>query len=182
MCDVNVVKFQNTLQTARVMCTLKQHVIINHMKKHEKALACANTTPPFMIPTGITKELADAMQVWTLNESACPPAVRQLPDRTLHLHNVDFYIWLKNISPKEDSKVFKLHFWKLFILNDWFKILMNNAFSQKGSINSCMQLNAHKKCPLLETDFEPSSLVEWLRGNAGLTTQLVEEVVKSYAA
>ena len=102
------------------------------------ALAHANTTPPFMIPNGVTNELADAMQVWTLNESMCPPAVRQFPDCTLHLHNVDFYIWLKNILPKEDSKVFKLQFWKLFTLNDWFKILMNDMFSQKGSVNGCM--------------------------------------------
>ena len=71
-------------------CTLEQHVIINRINKHEKALARANTTPPFVIPTGIAKELADAMQVWTLNESACPPAIRQLPDCTLHLHDVDF--------------------------------------------------------------------------------------------
>ena len=88
------------------------------MNKHEKALAHANTTPPFVIPTGITKELADVMQVWTLNESACPPVVRQLPDHTRHLHNVDFYIWLRKISLKEDSKVFKLQFWKLFVLKD----------------------------------------------------------------
>ena len=60
------------------------------MNKHEKALACANTTPPFAMPTSIAKELADAMQVWTINESTCPPVIRQLPDRTLHLHEVDF--------------------------------------------------------------------------------------------
>ena len=40
----------------------------------------------------------------------------------------------------------------------------------------------HKKCLPLETDLEPSSLVQWLRANIGLTTQLVEEVVKPYAA
>ena len=127
VCDMNTVKFKNTLQIARVTKgaehTLEQHVIINCMNKHKKALARANTTPPFTILTGIAKELADAMQVWTINKSTCPPAVRQLPDHTLHLHDVDFYIWLKNISPKEDSKVFKLQFWKLFILNNWFKIL-----------------------------------------------------------
>ena len=141
-CNVNTVEFQNALQIARAIkgteCTLKQHVIINCMNKQEKALARANTTPPFVIPTGIAKELADAMQVWTLNESACPPAIRQLPDHTLHLHDVDFYIWLKKISPKEDSKVFKLQFWMLFVLNDWFKILTNDLFSHKGSINGCM--------------------------------------------
>ena len=185
-CDVNTVEFQNALKIARVIkgaeCTLEQHAIINHMNKHKKALAHANTTPPFVIPTGIAKELADTMQVWTLNESACPPAIRQLSDRMLHLHDVDFYIWLKNILPKEDSKVFKLQFWKLFILNDWFKILTNDLFSHKGCINGCMRLNAHKKCPLLETDLEPSSLTQWLRDNASLITQLVEEVVEPYAA
>ena len=73
VCDMNTVEFQNALQIETAIkgaeCTLKQHAIINCMNKHEKALACANTTPPFMIPTSITKELADAMQVWTLNES-----------------------------------------------------------------------------------------------------------------
>ena len=98
--------------------TLEQHAIINHMNKHNKALAHVNTTPPFVIPTGITKELADMMQVWTLNESVCPPAVKQFPDHTLHLHDVDFYICLRKILPKEDNKAFKLQFWKLFILND----------------------------------------------------------------
>ena len=96
MCDVTAVKFQNTLQIARATkgaeCTLEQHVIINRMNKHEKALAHVHTTPPFMILTCIAKELADAMQVWTLNESACPEAVRQFPDHTLHLHDVDFLL------------------------------------------------------------------------------------------
>ena len=45
-----------------------------------------------------------------------------------------------------------------------------------------MRLNAHKKCPLLKTDLEPSSLAQWLGDNAGLTTQLVEEAVEPYAA
>ena len=45
-----------------------------------------------------------------------------------------------------------------------------------------MQLNRHKKCSLLKTDLEPSSLAQWLGDNAGLTTQLVEEVVEPYAA
>ena len=45
-----------------------------------------------------------------------------------------------------------------------------------------MRLNAHKKCPPLESDLEPSSLAQWLGDNAGLTTQLMEEIVKPYAA
>ena len=45
-----------------------------------------------------------------------------------------------------------------------------------------MRLNAHKNCLPLETDLEPSSVAQWLGDNTGLTTQLVEEVVKPYAA
>ena len=112
----------------------------------------------------------------------CPLAIRQMPGQTLHLHNVDFYIWLRKISLKEDSKVFKLQFWKLFSLNDWFKILTNNVFSYEGSINGYMWLNAHKKCPPLEYNLESSSLAQWLGDNTGLTMQLVEQIVEPYAA
>ena len=63
-----------------------------------------------MIQKGIMKELADIMQVWILNESACPSAVRKLPDSMLNLHDIDFYIWMKNISPKEDAAIFKQEF------------------------------------------------------------------------
>ena len=117
-----------------------------------------------------------------INESACPPAIRQLPDRMLHLHDVDFYIWLRKISPKEGNKVFKTQFWKLFQLDNLFKILMNDVFHQEGSINSCLRLGAQKRCPLLDANLKQLSLVQWLGDNAGLTIQLVEEVVEPYAA
>ena len=77
------------------------------MMKHERQQNHAKTTPLFMLPKGIPKELTDMMQVWLLNESTCSPVVRQLPDGTLNLHNIDFYIWMRNISPKEDTSVFK---------------------------------------------------------------------------
>ena len=80
-------------------------MIVNHMMKHKRVQSSAKVIPSFVIPTGIVKELADMMQVWTLNESACLAVVRQLPD--LHLHDVDFYIWMRKISSKEDMKLFK---------------------------------------------------------------------------
>ena len=148
---------------------------------NKKALAHANTIPPFVILTSIAKELADTMQVWTINESACPPAIRKLPDQTLHLPDVDFYISLRKILLTEDNKVFKTQLWKLFQLNNFFKILTNDVFHHNGSINDCLQLSAHKKCPPLDVNLEPSFLTQWLRDNAGLTTQLVEEIIKPYA-
>ena len=63
-----------------------------------------------MIPNGITKDLAEIMQVWIQIKSACPPAVKQSPDGSINLPDVDLYIWMKNISPKEDAAAFKQEF------------------------------------------------------------------------
>ena len=82
-------EFQNVLQIARAVQPTdqmgKQHAIIYCMIKHERQQNGAKTAPPFMIPNGITKELADMMQVWILNKSASPPAVRQLPNDTIYI-------------------------------------------------------------------------------------------------
>ena len=37
--------------------------------------------------------LASSMQTWLMNEAVCPPAVRQEPDNTLNLLDVDFWLW-----------------------------------------------------------------------------------------
>ena len=100
----------------------------------------------------------------------------------LYLHDVDFYIWLRRTSPKEGNKFFKTQFWKLFSLNDWFTILMNDVFHHNGCINGCQCLSAHKKCPPLDADLKPSSFMQWLGDNTSLTTQLVEEIIEPYAA
>ena len=106
----------------------EQHAIVTRMTKHKKQHYCAKATPPFTIQQGIVKELADIMQAWILNEFACPPAMRQLPDGTLNLHDVDFYSWMKKISPKEDVAVFKQAFWHLFTVPDWFNTPTNAEF------------------------------------------------------
>ena len=112
------------------------------------------------------------MQAWILNESVCPPAIRQLPDGTLNLLDVDFYIWMKNILPKEDAAVFKQKFWHLFVVSNWFNTLTNAKFHKDGSIDGCMRLCAPKKSPLLEHGIKQSELACWLREKARLTSEL----------
>ena len=46
-----------------------------------------------MIQPGIAKELTSMMQTWLMNEAACPPVVRQEPDNTLNLLDIDFWLW-----------------------------------------------------------------------------------------
>ena len=48
-----------------------------------------------MIQPGIAKELTSMMQTWLMNEAACPPVVRQEPDNTLNLLDVDFWLCVR---------------------------------------------------------------------------------------
>ena len=90
-------EFKDTLLIARAKKgtkhTPEEHMIISHALKYEKAQACALRPAPFMIPPGFAKKLTSMMQTWFMNEAACPPAVRQEPDNTLNLLDVDFWLW-----------------------------------------------------------------------------------------
>ena len=147
-------EFQKALQVARAVHPTdrmgEQHVLITCMSKHEKQQHHAKSTPPFTIQPGIVKELADTMQAWILNESMCSPAMRQLPNGTLNLLDIDFYTWMKNISPKEDTSVFKQQFWNIFTVSNWFNTLTNAKFHKDSSVSGCMCLCAPKKCPPLK--------------------------------
>ena len=96
-CSLESPEFKDTLLIARAKkgtkCTPEEHTIISHALKHKKAQAHASQPAPFMIPPGIAKELTSMMQTWLMNKAACPPAVRQEPDNTLNLPDVDFWLW-----------------------------------------------------------------------------------------
>ena len=96
-CSLESPKFKDTLLIARAKkgteCTPEEHMIISHALKHKKAQAHASQPALFVIPPGIMKELTSMMQTWLMNEAACPPAVRQEPDNTLNLLDVDFWLW-----------------------------------------------------------------------------------------
>ena len=95
-CSLNSPEFKDALLIARAKkgtkCTPEEHMILSHALKHEKAQACASIPAPFVIPSGIVKEVTSMMQTWLINEVACPPAVRQEPDNTLNLLDVDFLL------------------------------------------------------------------------------------------
>ena len=120
------------------------------------------------------------MQAWILNKYACLLEVRQLSNGTLNLYDVDFYIWMKNTPPKEDTSVFKQQFWHIFMVPDWFNTLTNAEFHKDSSMNGCMRLCALKKCPPLKHGIKQSKLAHWLREKAGLTSELTKQVVEPF--
>ena len=96
-CSLESLEFKDALLIARAKKgtkhTPEEHTIILHALKHEKAQARASRPIPFVIQPGITKELTSMMQTWLMNEAVCPPAVRQEPDNTLNLLDIDFWLW-----------------------------------------------------------------------------------------
>ena len=95
-CSLESPEFKDALLVARekkgTECTAEEHTIISRALKHEKAQARASQPTLFVIQPGITKELTSMMQTWLMNEAVCPPAVRQEPDNTLNLLDVDFWL------------------------------------------------------------------------------------------
>ena len=87
---------------------------------------------------------------------------------------------MKNISPKEDAKLFKQLFWNLFTVSNWFNTLTDNKHSQGSSVNGSMCLSAYKKSPPLEHGIKDSDLIKWLRDNIGLTAKLAKEIDKLF--
>ena len=112
MCSLESPEFKDTLLIARAKKgtehTPEEHMIILHALKHEKAQAHASRPTPFMIPSGIAKELTSMMQTWLMNEAACPPAVRQEADNTLNLLDVDFWLWYQKVTPKGMARAFRI--------------------------------------------------------------------------
>ena len=103
-CSLESPEFKDTLLIARAKKETKrtpeEHMIISHALKHKKAQAHASQPTPFVIPSGIAKELTSMMQTWLMNEAVCPPAVRQEPDNTLNLLDVDFWLWYQKGNAK----------------------------------------------------------------------------------
>ena len=76
MCSINSPEFKDALLIARPKKgsehTPEEHMILSHALKHKKAQACASKPAPFVIQSGIVKELTSMMQTWLMNEVACP--------------------------------------------------------------------------------------------------------------
>ena len=157
-------------------------MFISHALKHEKAQAHALRPTPFMIPSGIMKELTSMMQTWLMNEAACPPTVRQEPDNTLNLLDVDFWLWYRKVTPKGMAHAFKIQFWETFSTTGTYDILTDNQYKQPNSNDGCMWLRAPTACPKwTEGTEDDEKVLHWLSQNAGLTSECVAEVIEPFA-
>ena len=135
-----------------------------------------------MIPSGIAKELTSMMQTWLMNEEACPPAVRQEPDNTFNLLDVDFWLWYRKVTPKGMAHAFKIKFWETFSTPGCYDILIDDQYKMPNSNDGCMRLRAPTACPEWnEGTDEDAKVLQWLSKHAGLTSECVSEVIKPFA-
>ena len=134
-----------------------------------------------MIPPGIVKELTSMMQTWLMNEAACPPAVRQEPDNTLNLLDVDFWLWYQKVTPKGMACAFRIRFWEMFNAPGMYNILTDNQYKLPNSNDGCMRLRAPTACPEWnEGTDKDEKVLHWLSKNAGLTSECVTEVIEPF--
>ena len=151
MCSIDSPEFKDTLLIARAKkgskCTPEEHMILLYALKHEKVQAHASKPTPFVIQPGIVKELTSMMQTWLMNEVACPPAVRQEPDNTLNLLDIDFWLCYQKVTPKGMACAFKIKFWDTFNTPGYYNILIEGQYKLPNSNDSCMQLRAPTACP-----------------------------------
>ena len=122
------------------------------------------------------------MQTWLMNEAACPPVVRQEPDNTLNLLDVDFWLWYQKVMPKGMACAFRIRFWETFNAPGMYNILTDNQYKLPNSKDGCMRLRALTTCPEWNkgTD-EDVIILHWLSKNAGLTSECVTEVIEPFA-
>ena len=186
MCSLESPEFKDTLLIARAKKgtkhTLEEHTIISRALKHEKAQARASRPTPFMIQPGIVKELTSMMQTWLMNKAVCPPVVRQEPDNTLNLLDVDFWLWYRKVTPKGMARAFKIRFWETFNAPRTYDILTDNQYKLPNSNDGCMWLRAPTAClKWNEGTEEDEKVLHWLTQNAGLTSECVTEVIELFA-
>ena len=185
-CFLESPEFKDTLLLARAKKgtehTPEDHTIILHALKHEKAQACTSQPTLFMIPSGIMKELTSMMQTWLMNKAACPPAVRQEPDNTLNLLDVDFWLWYQKVTPKGIACAFRIRFWEMFNAPRTYDILTENQYKLPNSNDGCMWLRAPTTCPEWNKGTDKDiTVLHWLSKNAGLTSECITEVIKPFS-
>ena len=87
------------------------------------------------------------MQTWLMNKVVYSPAVRLLPDNTLNLLDVDFWLWYQKVTPKGMAHAFKIKFWDTFNIPGYYDILTNSQYKLPNSNDGFMQLRAPTACP-----------------------------------
>ena len=185
MCSIKSPEFKDALLIARAKkgseYTPEEHTILLCALKHEKAQAHASKPAPFVIQLGIMKELTSMMQTWLMNKGVCPPAVRQEPDNTLNLRDIDFWLWYQKVKPKAMAHAFKIKFWETFNIPGYYNILTDSQYKMPNSNDGCMWLRAPTTCPEWNEGTDKDvKILQWLSIHTGLTSECVSEVIELF--
>ena len=117
-----------------------------------------------------------------MNEAACPPTVRQEPDNTLNLLDVDFWLWYWKVTPKGMAHALKIKFWEMFSTPGYYNILTKSQYKMPNSNDGCMWLRVPTTClEWNEGTDEDIKILQWLSIHAGLTSECVSEVIEPFA-
>ena len=108
-----------------------------------------------------------------------PPAVKQEPDNTLNLLDVDFWLWYQKVTPNGMAHAFKIKFWETSNIPGYYDILTDSQHKIPNSNDGYMWLRAPTTCPKWNKGTDKDvKILQWLSIHAGLASECVSEVIE----
>ena len=87
------------------MCTALR-CITNHLWANNVSLITILPSTPV--------DTQPLLRGWQLNPDGVPPAIHQEDNGTMHLLDIDIWMWVQAIAPKVTASTFQQMVWKLF--------------------------------------------------------------------
>jgi hypothetical protein len=107
---------------------------------------------------------------WQLNLHRVPPVVQQELDGTMHLHDVDVWMWLQKATPKKSPSVFRKGVWALFQQpSRWFELTSDQRVpSPIRDIFHASITEVYDWGDCHPRDHSKKELAQWLRQHGGI--------------
>ena len=127
VCDLQSSNFLTLVKEARhtprdqlmhPMCTALQHITQHSQATNMSLITILPSTPVDTQPM---------LKSWQLNPHGVPPTVHQEDDSTMHLLDVDIWMWVQAIAPNTTAPAFQRMIWKLFQQPGQWAALVGNT-------------------------------------------------------
>ena len=154
------------------------HAALQRITQHSRA---TNVSLITILPS-TPVDTQPMLRGWQLNPHRVPPAVRQEDDGTMHLLDVDIWMWVQAIAPKIAAPPFQQMIWKLFQQpGQWAALVGNNCIpppmgdTLQSSIKRLYEWGTYTSSTV-----PMGELVLWLATSASITTERAQ-LLKHFA-
>ena len=173
VCDLQSSNFlvlvKEARHTLRDQLTHPIHAALRRATQH----SWATNVSLIMILPSTPVDTQPMLRSWQLNPHGVPPAVRQEDDGTMHLLNVDVWMWVQAIAPKTAAPAFWRMIWKLFQQPGQWAALVGNTRIPPPMGDTLWSLikRLYKWGTHTSSTVPIGELALWMTTSAGITTE-----------